>query len=87
MHVAPPVKAKAARQALNLITLLRDVVAHCLFLWEQECPFVAVLPAADQAFLQAFHSLPGIGWFRSESWQVVHNTPEEEVPEVLFHII
>ena len=87
MHVAPPVKAKAARQALNLIALLKDVVARCLFLWERECPFVAVLPSADQTFLQAIHSLPGIGWFRSEAWQVVHNTPEEEIPEVLFHII
>ena len=87
IHVAPPVKAKVARSALDLIALLKDVVAHCPFLWERACPFVAVLPAVDQAFLQAFQSLPGIGWFRSEAWQVVYNTPEEEVPEVLFHLI
>ena len=84
-EVSSPVKAKTARAALELINLIREIVEFCLTLWDRRHPFVAVIPCVDSAFLSTLLAVPGIEGFRSEGWQVLHNVPEHEVPETLFH--
>ena len=87
VHITAPLRAKPAKLALQHISILRDVIDLCLSLWATGHPFVTVLPVLPQAFLPALLSLPGVEGFRSEAWQVLHNVPEEEVPEFLFHHI
>ena len=87
VEVHPPVKAKTARRAIDLIHLLRDVGCFCLRLWELRRPFVMVLPNGSEAHMHNLLEMPGIDGFRSEVWQVVHSVVEEGVPEFLFHRI
>ena len=87
VEVHPPVKAKAARRATDLIHLFRDVVCFCLRLWELQRPFVMVLPNRSEAHMHNLLALPGIDGFRSEAWQVVHSVVQEGIPEFLFHRI
>ena len=81
-----PVRRKVFEAHLRYSKLLQQATSLALRLWSRQHPFVALLPFLDEPLLSAIRQLPGLFWTKGDKLLIVHNVPEDHVPEFLFHL-
>ena len=81
-----PIKKKAHEAYMQVTTLVQDAYMLALALCLQAVAVVALLPCISSPVC-AIKQVPGLQWTQGGSHVMLHNIPEEAIPEALFHLL